>query len=156
MLNFETRIPPPVILLITLIAMLIISRFDADRILRVDHLAMSTWAAVLLTFLGIGFAVMGLRQFRNAQTTINPLKPHASSTLVVSGVYQLSRNPMYLGMALVGLGSVMYYGSAWCLLALFAFITFITRYQIIPEERAMHTLFGDEFDTYKGQTRRWI
>lgn len=96
------------------------------------------------------------RAFRGAKTTINLLTPHSSSSFVVSGGYKYSRNPMYLGMVIIATGSVMFYGSAWCLFALFAFIGFITRYRIIPEEHAMHALFLDDFDAYKRQTRRWI
>jgi protein-S-isoprenylcysteine O-methyltransferase Ste14 len=136
--------------------MFVIARFDTVRILRINQLEANTWVAVFFAVLGIVFAVLALQRFRDAKTTINPLQPRSSSSLVVVGVYRLSRNPMYLGMALVALSSVLYYGSAWCLLVLFAFVAFITRYQIIPEERAMQDLFGEEFETYKALTRRWI
>jgi protein-S-isoprenylcysteine O-methyltransferase Ste14 len=63
---------------------------------------------------------------------------------------------MYLGMVLTSLSSVVFFGSAWCLIAVVAFIAFMVRFQIIPEERAMASLFDKEFAEYKANTRRWI
>jgi len=140
--RLENLIPPPALLLITLVVMFIISRFDRARILRFDVYSLNTLIAAILVVAGIVLSVLALKEFRLAQTTINPLKPETAS--------------MYLGILLVALSSVAYYGSAWCLIAIAAFIAYITRFQIVPEERAMASLFGKDFDIYKSNTRRWI
>ena len=72
------------------------------------------------------------------------------------GFFKISRNPMYLGMLLISLGVVCYFASPISLLVLVGFVIYITRYQIIPEERALNSIFGDEFSAYKKQVRRWL
>ncbi|MFT6723666.1 MAG: protein-S-isoprenylcysteine O-methyltransferase Ste14 [Arenicella sp.] len=156
MRKLENLIPPPAVLLITLLLTSGISGVDNHRILRLDTWPLNLLFAGLLVIVGVGIAVLAIKQFQQAQTTVNPLRPASASRLVTSGVFKLSRNPMYLGMVLVVLSSVVFYGSAWCLLAVAAFIAFISRFQIVPEERAMKALFGDQFDSYKLRTRRWV
>ena len=156
MRKLENLIPPPAVLLITLLLIFGISRVDNHRILRLDAWQLNSLLAALLVIVGIGIAVLAIKQFRQAQTTVNPLRPDSASRLVTSGIFKRSRNPMYLGMVLVVLSSVVFYGSAWGLLAVAAFIAFISRFQIVPEERAMKALFGDQFDSYKLHTRRWV
>jgi protein-S-isoprenylcysteine O-methyltransferase Ste14 len=134
----------------------VISRFDHVRFLRADAFGLNTLLAIGLVVLGICLAVLGIKQFRQAQTTVNPLRPDTATKLVTSGVFKLTRNPMYLGMVMLALSAVVFYGSAWCLLAVAAFIAFISRFQIGPEERAMEALFGNQFAAYKASTRRWI
>ena len=154
--RLENLIPPPAVLLLTLISMFIISRFDHARILRTDASLLNSLLAVALVVGGVAMAVFGIKEFRRTQTTINPLKPETASNLVVSGIFRFTRNPMYLGMLCIALSSVAFYGSAWCLIAVIAFFGFITRFQILPEERAMASLFGEKFDAYKANTRRWV
>jgi protein-S-isoprenylcysteine O-methyltransferase Ste14 len=156
MRKLENLIPPPAILLLTLVAMFFIAGFDHTRILKADNYSLNTLIATALVTIGIAIAVLGIKQFRKSQTTVNPLKPDTASSLVTSGIFKLTRNPMYLGMVLVSLSSVAFYGSAWCLIAVAAFMAFITRFQIVPEERAMESLFDKEFDAYKASTRGWI
>lgn len=105
--------------------------------------------ALLLVFLAI-------YSFQKHQTTVNPSKPESSSKVVDSGIYQYSRNPMYLAMLL----GLLAYG---CMLKSFMtlpvcglFIWYISRFQIIPEERMLLKLFGDEYKQYKSRVRRWL
>jgi protein-S-isoprenylcysteine O-methyltransferase Ste14 len=84
------------------------------------------------------------------------MKPESSSSLVVSGIYKLTRNPMYLGLLLVLLGWAIYLTNVLVFLLLPAFILYINRFQIAPEERALTALFGQEFAAYKSRTRRWL
>src|SRR6185312_11178713 len=98
----------------------------------------------------------GALAFRKAKTTKNPMKPQAASSLVTAGVYQRTRNPMYLGLLLVLLGLALYLWSAWSLLGPIFFVMYISRFQIEPEERALATLFGSEYSAYKAKVRRWL
>jgi protein-S-isoprenylcysteine O-methyltransferase Ste14 len=63
---------------------------------------------------------------------------------------------MYLGMLSVLLGWAAYLPSAWALLGPVAFALYIDRFQIVPEERALHSLFGAAFVDYTQRVRRWI
>lgn len=94
--------------------------------------------------------------FRRARTTVNPLQPQSASSLVRGGIYSRTRNPMYLGFALVLLGWVVALGSWLGLLVLAGYVVFLNRFQIRPEERALEAIFGPTFLEYRDQVRRWI
>jgi protein-S-isoprenylcysteine O-methyltransferase Ste14 len=112
--------------------------------------------AVLLALAGVATAVGGVISFRRAQTTVNPLKPETSTALVTTGIYRVTRNPMYLGMLAVLLAWAVYLTIAWVLLGPVAFALYITRFQIIPEEKALQSLFGTAFVEYTHSIRRWL
>jgi len=95
-------------------------------------------------------------QFKKVATTINPFTPKTTSTLVTTGIFAYSRNPMYLGMALILTGICIYLGSWLGLVAIPAFIQYIDRFQIIPEETALKGLFPQPFSEYCTQVRRWV
>ena len=94
--------------------------------------------------------------FRRAHTTVNPMQPSSASSLVTSGIYRYTRNPMYLGMLFVLVGWALYLANVLVFLFLPAFILYMNRFQIEPEERAMTALFGQEFLEYASRVRRWI
>ena len=94
-------------------------------------------AAIAIALVGVTFSIAGVAAFRRAKTTLNPLKPGTSSSLVTSGVYRFTRNPMYVGLALGLLGWAVFLSSAWSLLGPLVFILYMTRFQIVPEERAL-------------------
>ena len=109
-----------------------------------------------LLFAATVFMFGGLLHFRNAETTINPLKPQEASSLVTNGVYQITRNPMYLGLTLILLSWAFILSSMLAFCFVPVFIAYIHYLQILPEENALKTLFGDEFLQYKSTVRRWI
>jgi protein-S-isoprenylcysteine O-methyltransferase Ste14 len=114
-----------------------------------------TLIALLIT-LGVGSAVAGLVSFRLARTTMSPLHPERSSRLVRSGIYRLTRNPMYLGWLLVVLAWGVFLQSTWALLGPVLFFLWINYLQIVPEERFLQQLFGESYAQYRHQVRRWI
>ncbi len=105
---------------------------------------------------GVGVAVAGVVAFRRARTTVNPTRPDASSALVTGGVYRISRNPMYVGMALALAGVAVALAHPAALLGPAAFVAYLTRFQIHPEERALRAAFGDAFEAYERRVRRWL
>jgi len=111
---------------------------------------------LLLVVAGFVMTFSGVWIFRQAATTVDPMQPEEASTLVTTGIYKLSRNPMYLGMLLVLLGWFVYLGTLFNLMLLGLFIWFINRYQILPEENALQSRFGEEYTRYCKSTRRWI
>ena len=112
--------------------------------------------AVSLALAGAVTSALGVISFRRARTTVNPMKPESSSSLVTSGIYRLTRNPMYLGFLLVLLGWAVFLSSILAFLFLPAFIVYMNHFQIEPEERALATLFGEAFAAYKARARRWL
>jgi protein-S-isoprenylcysteine O-methyltransferase Ste14 len=100
---------------------------------------------------GLGFA-----SFIRAKTTVNPMKPDSSSSLVVSGIYRFTRNPMYLGFLLGLLGWAIFLSNALAFFLLPAFIVYMNRFQIEPEEKALARLFGEQFVAYRSRVRRWL
>jgi protein-S-isoprenylcysteine O-methyltransferase Ste14 len=112
--------------------------------------------AVAFTVLGAGFSLLGFISFRRARTTVNPTKPGAATALVVSGVYRFTRNPMYLGFLCFLLAELAWLGSPVALIAAPAFVAYLNRFQIAPEECALRARFGAEFDTYTTRVRRWL
>lgn len=112
--------------------------------------------AVGLAVAGAVTDVLGIVSFARARTTVNPMKPASSSSLVVSGLYTLTRNPMYLGLVLILLGWAMHLSNVLAFLLLPAFILYMNRFQIRPEERALAALFGQAFAAYKSRVRRWL
>ena len=102
--------------------------------------------------LGLG----GIASFKQAGTTVHPLKPERSSSLVTGGVFRLSRNPMYLALLLALLAWGLYLSNLYSLAVAMLFVPWMNRFQIRPEEQAMEKLYGEEFLDYQKSTRRWL
>ena len=149
----ELKIPPLLVWLLTAGAMLGVA-YSAPRLSFT--LAGSSAIALALVVLGGGLAIAGVIAFRDQRTTVNPLTPNASSSVVSSGVYRVSRNPMYLGFLLALAGWAVYLSNVGAALLLPAFIAYITQFQIKPEERALLAKFGSEFAAYMSRVRRWL
>ena len=113
-------------------------------------------AAVAFLAAGVGLMATAVASFVTANTTINPLKPSRASRLVTSGVFRLSRNPIYVGDLLVLVAIAVWLGQAANIALLAGFVWYIDRFQIRPEERALSTLFGAEYTAYCARVRRWL
>lgn len=153
MKSLELKIPPPLIGLLCIVLMWQVQGFYPLSWLN------APWVlplAVLLALTGIAIATLGAAVFRRAHTTVNPLHPEQTTQLVTSGIFQYTRNPMYLGMAIVLLGIALYLADVSALLGPAIFMRYITRYQIGPEEEILLEKFGDEFVAYQMRVRRWL
>jgi protein-S-isoprenylcysteine O-methyltransferase Ste14 len=113
-------------------------------------------AAAAIGLVGIGFSAAGVLAFRRARTTVNPTTPEKATALVSSGAYRITRNPMYVGLAWVLVAWAVFLSSGWALLGVVAFVLYIGRFQIAPEERALAQLFGSEYAAYRARVRRWL
>ena len=149
----ELRIPPPVVAALIAGAMWGVS--VVAPVIDVPGPVRTVVAAILALAGGV-FAIWGLFAFHLARTTVNPMKPEATSSLVRSGVYRFSRNPMYVGLLSVLVGWAVYLASAWLLIGPVAFVLYMNRFQIAPEERALSALFGAEYADYTSKVRRWL
>jgi protein-S-isoprenylcysteine O-methyltransferase Ste14 len=112
--------------------------------------------ALALVVIGQSISISGMVSFRRAKTTINPIKPSAASSLVTSGVYRYTRNPMYLGLSVTLMAWGVFLSNLLALLAVPLFVLYINRFQINPEERVLSSLFGAEYAAYKEKVRRWL
>lgn len=112
--------------------------------------------AWLLMGTGIGIMILAAAQFTRHGTTVNPMQPERSESLVTDGIYRLTRNPMYLGDFFILLGWGLYLASFPALLASGLFVLWIDRVQIPSEESALVKRFGESYETYRRKVRRWI
>lgn len=149
----ELKIPPPLVALACGVLMWFLAR-------ATPHL---TWplaarAVVALAFavLGVCISASGVVTFHRAGTTSNPMRPGNATTLVTGGIYRHTRNPMYLGLSIVLLGWGVYLANALALLIVPGFVLYITRFQIVPEERVLSALFGAQYQAYQARVRRWL
>lgn len=149
----ELKIPPPLVALGVALLMWftswVVGPADVPRLLRVG-------AALALLVVGLGFDIAALLSFLRARTTINPLRPAATSALVVSGVYRITRNPMYLGLLLVLLGWATFLANGVAYLVAPLFVLYLGRFQIAPEECILSGKFGADFSAYQARVRRWL
>jgi protein-S-isoprenylcysteine O-methyltransferase Ste14 len=153
MTTLDTRLPPPIVLLLCgLLAWLCAHQlpgFAFSLPMRVTIVTVMATAGVLLN-------LVPKLLFQRAGTTVNPLRPQRTTQLVTHGVYRFTRNPMYLGQALVLLAACLWLRNAVALLAVPVFVAYITRFQIQPEERYLAQRFGPAFDAFRTRTRRWL
>jgi len=112
------------------------------------------WVALVLLVVGILLMVAAVLQMQRARTTFIPRQD--PSAMVTGGVFRLSRNPIYLGDALVLAAMIVWTGSLPALVLLYAFPRFITEHFIKGEEERLRRIFGDEFEAWARRTRRWI
>ena len=150
-MSLKNKVPPP---LVTLIFGLII--FYSTELIPSVSFKYQALIATIILILGIVVMLFAILTFRRLQTTINPLQPDKATSLATSGVFELSRNPMYLGMLLILMAISLASGAIASLFILPAFITYISFFQILPEEQAMRELFPDHYDDYCKKVRRWI
>lgn len=153
MSRLDHKIPPPVIALLCAGSAWLLAR--ATPGLTQDW-PLRLWVTAGLVGIGLLLDMWGLLAFRRAGTTLNPLAPERSSAVVQAGPYRFTRNPMYLGMACVLLGACAWLANPFTLLAVVAFVAYITRFQILPEERVLLGKFGAPYADYLRAVRRWL
>ena len=112
--------------------------------------------ALLATAVGFAFVYSGILAFRRAGTTVNPTKPETASAVVASGVYRFSRNPMYVGVLFLLAGWAVFLSHALACLFVPAYVAYMNRFQIVPEERALLSKFGQDYVAYRRSVRRWL
>lgn len=149
----ELKVPPPILVLVAAALMWLASSLVSPA--QVPLGARVSLAVVLLC-VGMAFDVTAMVMFRRASTTVNPMKPNTASTLVTSGVFGISRNPMYVGLVLYLLAWAVYLSSWLALMIVALFVLYMNRFQIDPEERALQSLFGERYAAYKEKVRRWL
>jgi len=147
----QNKIPPPIV---TLFFGLCIY-FSRDYFLSYEYKLLDILSYIFY-FSGFFVLVLAVSLFKKQNTTVNPIKIENASSLVTSGVFEYSRNPMYLGMALILLGLALMFNMIGGILFTLLFTIYITKFQIKPEEEVMERLFGEDFLKYKLNVRMWL
>jgi len=151
--RLETRVPPPVWMLLAVSLVWLVSRAGERLVPEGVGLVLG----VIFVVLGVGVGATAVLGFGRAKTTIDPHHVTKANALVTGGIYRVTRNPMYLGLLSIVIGAGLYLGSllAAVLGAVFL-VAVLTRLQIIPEERALLKLFGAPYENFMNTVRRWI
>lgn len=118
--------------------------------------AIVDYAIWLSAIAGFGLLAVALNIFRIHKTTFDPLDPSKAQRLVVTGAYRFTRNPMYLGLALLLVAWCLFLGDLVAFATLPLFIIAMNELQIKGEEHALLHKFGDDYAAYKNRVRRWI
>lgn len=149
----ERKIPPVALFIIFIVA---INHISHELVAFTVDLPLNS-VVFALCFLIAGFVgLAGVYEFRKAKTTVNPVKVDTASTVVDSGIFGYTRNPMYLGLFLLLFGFAYWQQNLISIGFSFAFVFYMNRFQILPEEQALESLFGAPYLDYKQRVRRWI
>lgn len=131
--------------------------FIAAAYLLGDPVGLGAWGrlpGILLILTGVGLMGLAVIEMARHRTTVIPHRD--PDRLVASGIFGLTRNPIYLGDALVLTGCIFLFGSPVTLVLVPAFMIVIRQRFILPEEERLRAGFGAEFDAYAKRVRRWI
>ena len=153
MQNLDTKIPAPVVAMATGGMMKL---YASSARVPIDASPLLAEIGIRLAQLSAVVALLAFASFRLAKTTINPLDPSRASVLVTGGIFRITRNPMYLSLLMLLVAYALRLDSWVEWLGPVLFVTYVTRFQIIPEERILAVKFGAAFLAYKARTRRWL
>ena len=147
----KNKIPPPIVTLVFAALIYFSSKWSPNIVFSGQNLI-----SLFLMTVGLIVLLIAISAFIKLKTTINPLKPEAASSLVTTGIFRISRNPMYLGMLLLIISLWIKTGAVLGFILVAGFIAYLNYFQIFPEEQAMKRLFSDKYKTYCQQLRRWL
>ena len=130
-----------------------VSTLTPDLVFRIPF---SPLLEIGLALVGIILLISAVGLFAKFNTTVNPMEPNKASSLVTNGLYNYTRNPMYLGLLLCLIAFVIWLQNPAAILGIVLFVIAMTIFQIIPEEKVMSDKFGKEYEDYKARVRRWL
>lgn len=147
-MNLELKLPPPLVFLLCAAVM--------KGLPNLLPFYLSTVLSYILIAMGALIALSGIYAFYQAKTTIDPHRIEQTSSLVQTGIYRITRNPMYLGLACWLLAWAVWLANGLALLGVVLFVGYLNRFQIQPEERMMRQKFGEAYSRYQQKVRRWL
>lgn len=146
-------IPPPIFYVLTFLAAIFIQTKVSIND-SVFHLQFTKVVGILLLTISFFFLFTSLRKFLLSKNTLILIKP--ASSLQTNGIYNISRNPMYVSLALIYLGLTCLIGNWWNIILFPLLFLIIQEYIIKSEEKYLERAFGIEYTDYKRRVRRWI
>ena len=153
MKSLELRVPPILVFLLFAVLMFLLAELLPAGTFEFFG---RKWLIYGLAGLGMLFGLLAVVQFLRKGAPLNPHHPERGSILVTGGVYDLSRNPMYLGLLLALLAWGLYLGNAFNTLTAALFVAYMNRFQIRPEEHVLEVRFGAAYRQYCILVRRWF
>lgn len=149
----ELKVPPPIVAVLCGTLMWWLAKHVP---IPMGHTRVAIPVVAVFLLAGVVLDLWAIFTFRRAQTTVNPLSPQFTATIVEAGPYRFTRNPMYLGLACFLFAFAAWLHNAIALVGVLLFMAYITRFQIVPEERILRQKFGTPFDAYCARVRRWL
>lgn len=149
----ELKVPPLIVTAVFALMMIGFSRYLPT--VQLPEIVMIGVAASS-GLVGLAFCGLAIVEFRKHKTTVNPTRPDNVSVFVDSGVYSVSRNPMYVGFSLFLMTLAIILQSPYSIVGIAAFVLYMNRFQICPEEEALRRHFGRQYDDYRRKVRRWL
>jgi protein-S-isoprenylcysteine O-methyltransferase Ste14 len=153
MKTLELKIPPLPLAVGFGILMWAIDRWFP---IQADRSLVRTVIALVTFVLAVTIVVTAVIGFRRARTTVDPFHPETASTIVTTGIYRVTRNPMYLGFLFALIALAVFLGNLASAVIPLLFIVYMNRFQIGPEERALRARFGASYEAYLRSVRRWL
>ena len=147
----KNKIPPLIVTLVFAALIYFSSKWSPNIVFSSQNLI-----SFFLVSVGLIVLLIAISTLIKLKTTINPLNPEAASSLVTTGIFRLSRNPMYLGLLLLIIGLWVKTGAVSGFILVPSFVAYLNYFQILPEERAMKALFSGKYKVYCQQVRRWL
>ena len=146
-------IPPPLLYVVTFFAAVLIQKLlPLNRAFFYNTISKIIGSVIIL--IGLFFNFPALRQFFKTKNTLVTIKP--ANSLQTTGIYSVSRNPMYISLLLFYTGLSFIMGNWWNLILLPFLILIVQEYVIKREERYLDRRFGQQYLDYKARVRRWI
>ncbi|WP_395376347.1 methyltransferase family protein [Marinicella sp. W31] len=153
MRSLALKIPPVAVVILTMLAMK-----GCQRWLPITQFEFSGQKAlmIVITIIAVIIIAIAMLAFNKHQTTVNPTDPEQASSLITSGIFNYSRNPIYLAFALILFAWGLRLGHGIALLWVPTFVAYMHYFQIKPEEHILLNKFGKPFAEYCQRVRRWI
>ena len=149
----ELKIPPLIVFVLVAAVMMILNVLWLPGFIPYP---INIISSIIFLLLGGWIMRSGIMALRRAGTTLNAFKPENATALVQTGIFGRTRNPIYLALLIWLTGLAVYLQNPLTFVGLPVFIIYMNRFQIMPEERALTELFGQEYDTYKNRVGRWL
>jgi len=151
--NPGVYIPPPLFyVLVFLAAIFIQTKFPINN--SIFQMQAIKILGIVFIVIALFFLVRSLSQFLKTKNTLMTIRP--ASSLQTSGIYRITRNPMYTGLAIIYLGITCFVGNWWNIILFPILILIVQEYIIRHEERYLERGFGQEYLNYKYKVRRWL
>jgi protein-S-isoprenylcysteine O-methyltransferase Ste14 len=147
-------IPPPLFYAGFFLLSFFIQGYFTIRAAFFFHSREANIIGLIFILAGLIFSVPALLLFFKSKNTVVTAKP--ATSLQTTGIYSVTRNPMYVGLILIYLGMAFIFGNWWTLILLPFLIAYVTYRIILPEERYLTRAFGNTYADYKKNVRRWI
>jgi protein-S-isoprenylcysteine O-methyltransferase Ste14 len=150
--KLNTLVPPPIVTGLCMLATWALHKQMGTEF----EWGMRKPIALLILISGLLLMSVATLQFARAKTTVNPMRPARTSSIVSTGIFAVTRNPIYLGDIFVLIAWALWLGSITGLVVVPLFIAYINHFQIKPEEQALLKKFGPAYQGYLAKVRRWV